>query len=219
MSLSLLALGPTSVALLCAAITLTVTIIAIVACQAYGVVLSPIAAAAGAGLVALSSLASAQALGPALLGAALGCGLLALAVIDAHLHRLPDSITLPLIVIGLVAAWIEQADLPASQIAGAVIGYASLAVIDWLYRLVRGRDGLGLGDAKLLAAAGAWLGWRPLPAVVLVACACGGIVLIIYAMRGRRSTALSSLPFGPVLAIGIWLGFLAQRVFPDQTGI
>ena len=92
--------------------------------------------------------------------ALLGWWLLALALIDLRSWRLPDVLTLPLVVAGLVAAWLDF--LPgtglARAIAGAVLGYVALAGIAWVYRRLRHREGLGLGDAKLLAAAGAWLG-------------------------------------------------------------
>ena len=86
--------------------------------------------------------------------------------IDLKRMILPDWITLPLIPAGLALAWVQEQPL-LDRVIGAVAGYAVFAGIAWIYRRWRGRDGLGLGDAKLLAAAGAWTGWPSLPSVVL----------------------------------------------------
>jgi leader peptidase (prepilin peptidase)/N-methyltransferase len=136
---------------------------------------------------------------------ALGWTLLALAWIDWQRMRLPDFLTLPLLVVGLLAAALEMPDeLPAS-IIGAVVGYAGLRLIDWGYRGLRGREGLGQGDAKLLAAGGAWLGWEALPWVVLLAAMLGLALALSHRARGVALTRETTLPFGPPLALAIWI--------------
>jgi leader peptidase (prepilin peptidase)/N-methyltransferase len=138
----------------------------------------------------------------------LGWCLLALAWIDACHLRLPDVLTLPLLLAGLaVTAWIDP-DAIAAHALGAAIGYLSLAGLAAAYRRLRGRDGLGTGDAKLLAAAGAWLGWQPLPWVVLLAAALGLAMAGVSHLRGRRISRATALPFGPCLAIAIFTFFL-----------
>jgi leader peptidase (prepilin peptidase)/N-methyltransferase len=142
------------------------------------------------------------------LDCALGWVLLALAWIDAEWFLLPDALTLPLIPAGLAAAaWIAPEDL-YDHALGAVLGYLGFWLIAALYLRLRGREGLGLGDAKLLAAAGAWLGWAALPMIVLIAAIGALIVALIMALSGRRIDATTALPFGPFLALAIWLAWL-----------
>jgi len=103
----------------------------------------------------------------------LGWGLLTLAWIDAEHLLLPDILTLPLILFGLGAAWYLRWPPLVDAAAGAAVGYLSFRLLALAYRWLRGRDGLGAGDAKLLAAGGAWLGWQALGDVVLGAASCG----------------------------------------------
>ena len=140
--------------------------------------------------------------------AALGWWLLALGWIDWRRFILPDALTLPLIVLGLAAAWGLAPDELWDRLAGAVCGYLLLWAVAWVYRRLRGRDGLGLGDAKLLAAAGAWVGAGGLPSVLAGAAfaalaAAGGMML-----AGRRLDRHTALPFGPFLAAATWLVWL-----------
>jgi leader peptidase (prepilin peptidase)/N-methyltransferase len=140
--------------------------------------------------------------------AALGWWLLALGWIDWRRFILPDALTLPLIVLGLAAAWGLAPGELWDRLAGAVCGYLLLWGVAWLYRRLRGRDGLGLGDAKLLAAAGAWVGAGGLPSVLAGAAfaalaAAGGMML-----AGRRLDRHTALPFGPFLAAATWLVWL-----------
>ncbi len=125
--------------------------------------------------------------------------LLLASVIDARRLLLPDLITLPLLASGLALALLEPPGLP-ERLLGAAAGFLAFAGIGLLYRRWRGRDGLGLGDAKLLAAAGAWVGWTALPSVVLLA-AVGGLVWSF----ATRQAADRPLPFGPFLAVGFWI--------------
>lgn len=143
-------------------------------------------------------------------GLLLGVTLLALVAIDLHTLRLPDVLTLPLCAAGLALA-LAGITLPARDaLLGAGIGYASIAGIAHFYRWLRGRDGMGLGDAKLLAAGGAWVGWQGLPMVVLIA-ALGTLAVVVVRTRGRPAGTLA-VPFGPGLAAGIWLAFVRAKL-------
>ncbi len=141
--------------------------------------------------------------------AVLGWALLALALIDARHFLLPDSVTLPLAACGPVLAALGV--LPGGvtlvdSALGLTLGFLALWATGEAYRRLRGRTGLGLGDAKLLAAAGAWTGWAGLPGVVLIA-ALSGIfsALLIAAIRRRRLSGATLVPFGVHLALGTWL--------------
>jgi leader peptidase (prepilin peptidase) / N-methyltransferase len=139
---------------------------------------------------------------------ALGWTLLVLAAIDFRTYRLPNSLTLPLAAGGLiVAALVDRSILP-DHLIGAAAGALSFAAIAALYRRVRGREGLGLGDAKLVGAAGAWVSWTGLPGVVLWACASAFALLLARSLRGEAITLTTRFPFGPHLCIGIWLVWL-----------
>jgi leader peptidase (prepilin peptidase)/N-methyltransferase len=147
--------------------------------------------------------------GPALwAGCALGWALLALAWIDAASWRLPDVLTLPLILAGLLQTmWLEPEALFDRALAAA-LGYTAFLVLNLTYRRLRGRDGLGLGDAKLLAAGGAWLGVAALPGVVLAAALAALAWAAAQRLRGVTLSGESRLAFGPFLAAGIWLMWL-----------
>jgi leader peptidase (prepilin peptidase) / N-methyltransferase len=142
-----------------------------------------------------------------------GWTLLTLAWIDLRTMILPDVLTLPLLAFGLIATWINAPDSLADHLLAAVIGYVSLAGVAWTYRRLRGRDGLGMGDAKLLAAIGAFLGLSLLPLALLVA-ACAGLAAAgVAALTGKRMTAATAIPFGPFLALSGWLLWLyADRI-------
>ena len=132
----------------------------------------------------------------------LGWTLLALACIDWTYLRLPDVLTLPLLLAGLAAtAALEPAAAP-DHAAAAALGYIALRLLAKGYRLWRGRDGLGGGDAKMLAASGAWVGLAGLGPVILVA-ALAGIALAM--LRGGPLRGTTVVPFGTVLALGTWL--------------
>jgi leader peptidase (prepilin peptidase) / N-methyltransferase len=126
--------------------------------------------------------------------------LLALTMIDADTQLLPDDLTLPLLWAGLIANLWSTFVPPASAVIGAVAGYLSLWIVYWLFRLIRGKEGMGYGDFKLLAALGAWLGWQMLPLIVLLSSAVGAVIGIgLIVMKGRDHNI--PIPFGPYLAI------------------
>ena len=134
------------------------------------------------------------------LAAVLGLFLIALSWIDIGTYRLPDWLTLPLIVLGIgQAISIEIVPLNESLI-GAVLGYGIFWLIGTVYFRARGFEGLGLGDAKLLAAGGAWTGAVALSPIVLISC----LFAIPLALLNRSETSKGKVAFGPWLAIGIW---------------
>jgi leader peptidase (prepilin peptidase)/N-methyltransferase len=137
-------------------------------------------------------------------GCVLGWSLLALGWIDARCQRLPDMLTLPLILAGLCEALFLEPDAMANRALGAIIAYASFRLIAVVFRRLRGREGLGEGDAKLLAAGGAWVGAWLLPDVLLAAAG----TALLYAVRKFRPDPNERIPFGPFLAAGIWLMWL-----------
>lgn len=127
--------------------------------------------------------------------------LLALTAIDYDTQLLPDSITLPLIWAGLIFNLYGTYATLHDALLGAIFGYLSLWTVYWLFKLATGKEGMGFGDFKLLAALGAWLGWQMLPLIIVLSSLVGamvGITLIIAVRRGRDIP----IPFGPYLAGG-----------------
>src|SRR6185369_16454335 len=144
------------------------------------------------------------------------CGLLwtllALTCIDFDTQLLPDGMTVPLTWAGLIVnLWGLFVPLDAAVI-GAVAGYMSLWTIYWIFKLIRGKEGMGYGDFKLLAALGAWLGWPMLPQIVLVSSVLGAVGgIAAMALQGRDRAA--PLPFGPWLAgAGAVAMFFGQQI-------
>ncbi len=150
------------------------------------------------------------------------CGLLwtllALTCIDFDTQLLPDDLTLPLLWAGLLVN-VSGMFVPLSAaVIGAAAGYLSLWTIYWLFKLIRGKEGMGFGDFKLLAALGAWLGWQMLPVIVLLSSVVGtvvGVCLIVF--KGRDHNV--PLAFGPYLAIAgaialFWGETLVRLYFP-----
>lgn len=127
--------------------------------------------------------------------------LIALTFIDLDTQLLPDDITLPLLWLGLLVNLNGGFTDLQSGVVGAAAGYLILWSIYWLFKLITGKEGMGYGDFKLLAAIGAWFGWQMLPAVILLSSLAGsviGIGLILFARHGRSTP----IPFGPYLALG-----------------
>lgn len=137
--------------------------------------------------------------------AALGWTLLALAEVDRRRLVLPDALVLPLIPAGLAVIWAIAPVRLADAALGAVLGYASLATLAWIHRRLRGREGLGLGDAKLFAAAGAWTTWAGLPSVLLLAGVAGLAFALLTRARGGTLRGEDALPLGAFMAPAIWL--------------
>ena len=136
--------------------------------------------------------------------------LIALTFIDIDHQLLPDSLTLPLLWLGLtLSLWGPQAAAPLpvdvrSSLIGAVAGYLSLWSVYHLFRLVTGKEGMGYGDFKLLGALGAWLGWQMLLPVILIAAVVGAVVGIAMLATGKQSRA-TPIAFGPFLAAAGWV--------------
>jgi leader peptidase (prepilin peptidase) / N-methyltransferase len=135
----------------------------------------------------------------------LGYTLLALAWIDVEQGILPDLLTLPLVLAGLTVAWLIDPRFAFDCAAGAALGYLLFRAVELTYRRLRGREGLGEGDAKLLAAGGAWLGWQQLGSVVLVAALLGLATALLARLASRPLDRAGAIPFGPFLALAIWL--------------
>ncbi|WP_310126523.1 prepilin peptidase [Paraburkholderia terricola] len=139
--------------------------------------------------------------GTALAAFGLCAALLAMSAIDIDTHLLPDSMTLPLLWAGLIVNFNGMFASLHDAVLGAIFGYLVLWAVHWLFRLVRGVEGMGYGDFKLLAALGAWLGWAALLQIVLIAALTGAVVGLAATWRGRMRFA-EPLPFGPFLAAG-----------------
>jgi leader peptidase (prepilin peptidase)/N-methyltransferase len=141
-------------------------------------------------------------------GCIFGWMLLLLAAIDWRVQLLPDVLTLPLLLAGLAASFFLPLGSWRDHLIGAGAGFVALALIAWLYHRLRKREGLGLGDAKLLAAIGAWVGWQALPAVVLAGSVLGLLFAIALSLYGRGLRMSDRLPFGVFLSAGGWLVWL-----------
>jgi leader peptidase (prepilin peptidase) / N-methyltransferase len=153
-------------------------------------------------------------------GAATSCALLvtwtliALTGIDIDHQLLPDTLTLPLMWLGLLAAIVigplAGLSLPVSAkdaIIGASSGYMSLWLVYHIFKLVTGKEGMGYGDFKLFAALGAWLGWKVLPLIILLSAAAGAVLgILMIVLRGRDRAA--PMPFGPYLAVAGWIAMM-----------
>jgi len=150
----------------------------------------------------------------ALMAIGLSFALVAISLIDADHQIIPDSIVIPLMWVGLIMSLFHPlagADTlfiaPRDAIVGAVAGYLSLWSVYQLFKLITGKEGMGYGDFKLLAALGAWLGWQALPTIILMSAVVGaiiGIALIVFRGRDRQIP----IPFGPYLAAAGWITML-----------
>lgn len=137
----------------------------------------------------------------------LSCFLVALAGIDLRTQLLPDTLTLPLMWLGLIAST-DKLYLPAKPaLIGAAFGYLSLWSVCWLYKQFTGKQGMGHGDFKLLAALGAWCGWQGVPVIILLSSFVGAIVGTLW-LRSQKAGHGTPIPFGPYLAIAGWITFM-----------
>lgn len=158
------------------------------------------------GALAIGMMPSLEGLGWTLMGWIL----LTLAILDWRHFWLPDALTMPLAFLGFtLGLWTTDVML-IDRVIGAMAGYGSLLVIAVGYRALRGRDGLGLGDAKLLGALGAWFGWQVLPFLLLIAATLG---LIVMVLAGRAKNATARVPLGSFLALAAmpaWLLWISR---------
>ena len=137
--------------------------------------------------------------------------LIAITMIDADTQLIPDAIVLPLLWLGLLMSVFHPVTgaqtlfiSPSDAIIGAVAGYLTLWSVFWLFKLVTGKDGMGYGDFKLLAALGAWLGWQQLPMIILLSAVVGAVINIAMIV-GRGKDKSIPIPFGPYLAGAGWI--------------
>ncbi|MEM0953546.1 MAG: A24 family peptidase [Pseudomonadota bacterium] len=133
--------------------------------------------------------------------------LLSLTMIDIDTMLLPDSLTLPLLWLGLLCNLFGMFTDLRSAVIGAMAGYGALWSVFWLFKLVTGKEGMGYGDFKLLSALGAWLGWQSLPMIILLSSFVGavlGIAIMVLQKRGKDIP----MPFGPYLAIAGWIALV-----------
>jgi leader peptidase (prepilin peptidase) / N-methyltransferase len=158
---------------------------------------------------------------PALLGACLALLMLTIAAVDARLFIIPNELTAAALVLAAANAVVADPQFPVQSVATAALRGAILALLFFvlreLYLRLRGRDGLGLGDVKLAAVAGAWLDWSMMPiAVQIAALAALGYYAWRHFVAGRPVRATSRIPFGLFLAPSIWIGWLLQALLGGQ---
>lgn len=149
---------------------------------------------------------------PFLMTAGLGIALISTTWFDVDHYRIPDWITYPLILAGLVYAYITNSSETLLHIMGALIGYGFIWMLNTYWQRKYGKDGIGMGDAKLLASAGAWLGVFALPIVTLIASASALLVILLKSLIIRAPVESGQrIPFGPFIALGFWLAWLGGR--------
>jgi len=146
-------------------------------------------------------------------------GLVTLSGIDLDTQLLPDSITLPLLWLGLAFNLGSTFNDLTSAVIGAMAGYLALWSVFWLFKLATGKEGMGYGDFKLLAALGAWLGWQMLPAIILLSSVVGAAVGVTLIVAARHSRNIP-IPFGPYLAAaGVIALFWGQQITSTYLGM
>ena len=150
----------------------------------------------------------------ALMAITLTITLVAIAMIDADTQLIPDSIVLPLLWLGLAMSLFHPLSgastlfiSPQDAIVGAMAGYLTLWSVFWLFKLVTGKDGMGYGDFKLLAALGAWLGWQQLPIIIMMSAIVGAAINIVMIVAKGKDRSIP-IPFGPYLAAAGWITML-----------
>jgi leader peptidase (prepilin peptidase)/N-methyltransferase len=159
---------------------------------------------------------------PALAGLVLTWFLIALAGIDFRTQLLPDQLTLPLLWLGLLLALLPMFMIAPAAIMGAAIGYLSLWSVYWLFKLLTGKEGMGYGDFKLLAALGAWMGPVALLPIILLSSFMGALVGVGLMVLRKRDSQIP-MPFGPFIAAAGWVWFVAGdhllRSYMQMTGL
>lgn len=138
----------------------------------------------------------------------LGASLLILSYLDLRTGLLLDVITLPLIILGIGYALVSGGNWSLA-VAGAGLGYGLVAGLGYVWRRARGYEGIGLGDAKLLAAGGAWVGAGLIPLILLVASGLGIILALTVSQKPHGASDRAAIPFGPALSLGIWVAWCA----------
>ncbi len=133
--------------------------------------------------------------------------LIALTMIDVHKQLLPDNLTLPLLWLGLVFALFDTYTSLQASVIGAIAGYLALWTVFHVFKWITGKEGMGFGDFKLLAALGAWMGWQLLPQIILVSSVVGAIAGSVMLVTGKTRTQ-QPIPFGPYLAFAGWIALL-----------
>ena len=134
--------------------------------------------------------------------------LIAATFIDLDTMLLPDSLTLPLVWSGIVLALMQISPISLQDsVIGAIAGYLSLWSVYWIFKLLTGKEGMGYGDFKLLAALGAWLGWQYLPMIILFS-SFVGLIFGLIQLRLRKQGVEQAFPFGPYLAIAGWISMI-----------
>ena len=133
-------------------------------------------------------------------------GLIALSWTDVKTYRLPDKLTFPLMAAGLIYSYLSENII--ESVIGLILGYSIFVAIEYAFKALRGKDGLGRGDAKLLAVGGAWCGWLGLPFIVLIASGFGLVAALMPTVR--TSAEGGRIPFGPFLALGIFMVWTAN---------
>lgn len=188
-------------------------------CRSCGAPIDPLHGRVEAGCAIIGALALGFSPDPGGVGwAMLGWLLLTLAVLDRRHFWLPDGLTLPLAFLGFtIGSWATDTTM-AGRAIGALAGYLALMLIALGYRRFRGRDGLGLGDAKLLGALGAWFGWQALPFILLLAASVGLLAVGAVMATGRRIDGATRLPLGTFLAIAAVPGWWLATVLTSMGG-
>lgn len=145
--------------------------------------------------------------------------LIAMTFIDADTQLLPDDLTLPLVWLGLLLNLHGTFTSLENAVIGAVAGYLSLWSVYWAFKLLTGKEGMGYGDFKLLAALGAWMGWSMLPLIILLSSAVGAVIGISMMVLGRLGKG-KPIPFGPYLAIAGLIALLwGQNINSQYLGL
>ncbi len=136
--------------------------------------------------------------------------LISLSFIDMDHKYLPDVMVYPLLWLGLFLSLFHSFTSPQEAIIGALAGYLSLWSVYWLFKLIRGKEGMGYGDFKLLAALGTWMGWQALPQIILFSALTGAIIGVTLIVL-KKNNADTQIPFGPYLALAGWLAFILDN--------